>query len=152
MYLVDTSVLIDVLNGQHNAKTRTFDRLQEHNAPFGIAPYTYFELMQGVKSDIAAKKLAEYLSSVKRYWLPQTDSVYQQAAELYRRCRRAGVTPRFSIDMLIIQTALHHDLELLHNDNEFDRIKTVVNELRSSTYLANISSFRNREPTSANSR
>jgi predicted nucleic acid-binding protein len=130
MYLIDTSVLIDVLNERCNAKTQFFNRLEEHKLPYGITPYTYFELVQGVRSDSAAKKLVEYLASVKRYWLPQTDLAYQQAAELYRRCRKAGVTPRSSIDILIVQTALHYDLELLHNDNDFDHIKTVVNELR----------------------
>jgi predicted nucleic acid-binding protein len=130
MYLVDTSVLIDVLNGQHNAKTRLFDRLEDQKAPYGITPYTYFELVQGTRSDGAVKKLTEYLAPVKRYWLPQADSAYRQAAELYRRCRKAGVTPRSSIDILIVQTALHYDLELLHNDNDFDHIKTVVDELR----------------------
>jgi predicted nucleic acid-binding protein len=130
MYLVDTSVLIDVLNGQHNAKTQLFDYMEKQKVTYGITPYTYFELIQGVKSDASAKRLIDYLALVKRYWLPQTDATYQSAAELYRRCRKAGITPRSSIDILIVQTALHHDLALLHNDSDFDHIKTVINELR----------------------
>jgi predicted nucleic acid-binding protein len=130
MYLVDTSVLIDVLNEQHNAKTRLFDYLEEQKAPYGITPYTYFELIQGVRSDASVKRLIDYLAPIRRYWLPQTDITYQEAAGLYRRCRKAGVTPRSSIDVLIAQTALHYDLELLHNDSDFDHIKAAVNELR----------------------
>jgi predicted nucleic acid-binding protein len=130
VYLVDTSVLIDVLNNRHNEKTALFGRLEDYKVPYGITPYTCFKLIQGIKSEAAVEKMIVYLSSIPRYWLPQVDESYQAAAEIYRRCRRSGVTPRSSIDILIAQTAIHYDLELLHNDKDFDNIQTVITELR----------------------
>jgi predicted nucleic acid-binding protein len=130
MYLVDTSVLIDVLNNVNNGKAELFRRIESHHAPYGITPYTYFELLQGVREDRAFLRLKDYLDSIPRYRLPSDDSAYEQAANLYRRCRKAGITPRSSIDILIAQTAIHFDLELLHNDVDFDLMQTVIKELR----------------------
>jgi predicted nucleic acid-binding protein len=133
MYLVDTSVLINVLHGQQNAKTQLFERLERQDAPFGITLYTYFKFVQEVRCDALRRRLASRVIPVKRYWLPQTDAVCQATADLYRRCHEAGVAPRSSLGILIAQTALHHDLALLHNDSDFDRIKAVVSELRIAT-------------------
>jgi predicted nucleic acid-binding protein len=130
MYLVDTSVLIDVLNNADNGKAELFRRIESHSVPYGIAPYTYFELLQGVREDRVFLRLKNYLNSIPRYRLPSDDSAYEQAANLYRRCRKAGITPRSSIDILIAQTAIHFDLELLHNDIDFDLMQTVIKELR----------------------
>jgi len=40
--------------------------------------------------------------------------------------RKKGVTVRSSIDCLIVQTALEHDLLLLHEDRDFDEIAKIV--------------------------
>jgi predicted nucleic acid-binding protein len=130
MYLVDTSVLIDVLHGQQNAKTQLFEHLERQRIPYGITLYTHFKFVQEVGGDALKRKLTNRVIPAKRYWLPQTDAVCQAIAELYYRCHEAGINPRSSIGVLVVQTALHHDLMLLHNDSDFDRIKTVVDELR----------------------
>ncbi len=51
-------------------------------------------------------------------------------ASLYARCRRAGVTPRSTIDCLLAQIAIEHNLLLLHSDRDFPRIAAVVPELK----------------------
>ena len=45
-------------------------------------------------------------------------------------CRRAGVTLRSTIDCLIAQVALEHDLIVVHNDRDFDLLSGVVPEVR----------------------
>jgi predicted nucleic acid-binding protein len=55
---------------------------------------------------------------------------FEKAAENYHRCRKKGVTVRSTIDMLIAQTAIENDLYLMHNDNDFRNMATVIKELK----------------------
>ncbi|NJL30865.1 MAG: PIN domain nuclease [Phycisphaerales bacterium] len=54
---------------------------------------------------------------------------YVAAADIYRRCRKAGITPRSSIDCLIVQIALESEAGLLHADRDYLRIAQVVPDL-----------------------
>jgi hypothetical protein len=47
---------------------------------------------------------------------------YEVAADIYRRCRRAGQTPRSLTDCLIAAVAVRAGLPLLHADSDFDAI------------------------------
>ena len=47
---------------------------------------------------------------------------YIKAADLYRICRVKGLTIRSTIDLLIAQTAIEHNAELIHNDRDFEAI------------------------------
>ena len=51
---------------------------------------------------------------------------YAQAARIYFACCRKGITVRSTIDCLIAQIALEHDLFLLHNDSDFIAMATVI--------------------------
>jgi predicted nucleic acid-binding protein len=44
------------------------------------------------------------------------------AAALYRRCRRAGETPRQLTDCLIAAVAIRNDVPVLHRDRDYDAI------------------------------
>lgn len=50
---------------------------------------------------------------------------FEEAAELYRRCRTIGVTPSTS-DCLVAVCALAYEIPLLHDDRDFEQIKRVV--------------------------
>lgn len=47
---------------------------------------------------------------------------WELAAAVYRKCRRAGVTPRSQIDCLIAAVAIREDVEILHSERDFDAI------------------------------
>jgi predicted nucleic acid-binding protein len=47
-----------------------------------------------------------------------------KAADMYRGLRRRGITIRNSVDCMIAAVAIEHDLPLLHNDRDFDPMKT----------------------------
>ena len=51
---------------------------------------------------------------------------FEAAAEVFLACRNFGVTPRSSIDCLVVATALAHDATLVHNDRDFEQIKRVL--------------------------
>ncbi len=130
MYLVDTSVWLDFFRDRRNAAVRRFDEIIEQRVPFGISGIIYQEVLQGAASEEEFARLAAYLGT-QRFYQPR-DSVesYRHAAGLYFRCRRQGVTIRSSIDCLVAQTAIEHDIMLLHNDRDYVRIASVVRELK----------------------
>jgi predicted nucleic acid-binding protein len=47
---------------------------------------------------------------------------FELAAEIYRRVRRSGHTPRSSADCLIAAVCIRANVPLLHDDIDFDRI------------------------------
>jgi predicted nucleic acid-binding protein len=51
---------------------------------------------------------------------------FEGAARIYRRCRRAGVTPRGMIDCLIASVAWRTRATLLAHDVDLDRVARVV--------------------------
>ena len=52
-------------------------------------------------------------------------AVFDQAADLYRAARRAGLTVRSGVDCLIAACALRHGLEVLHHDRDYDTLARV---------------------------
>ena len=130
MILVDTSVLIDFLKGRENAKTELFANVLDRRLPFGIASYTYQEVLQGARDKQEYSKLKNYLSSQKIYFLPETIEAYERAANLFFSLRRQGVTPRSTVDILIARVAMEHNLLLLHNDRDFDALSEKVGGLK----------------------
>lgn len=129
MYLIDTSVWIDYFRGNENHATRCFVDILDKKLSFGITGLIYQEILQGAKSVTDFDKLTVYLST--QYFFHPTDEIitYQLAAQLYFSCRRIGLTPRSSIDCLIAQIAIEHNLILLHNDNDYEIIKQVAPQL-----------------------
>jgi predicted nucleic acid-binding protein len=53
-------------------------------------------------------------------------ATFEHAAQLYRTCRRRGVTVRKTIDCLIAALCIEEDVELFHNDSDFDAITRVA--------------------------
>ena len=126
MILVDTSVLIDHFKGNENEPTYCFREVLQQKAPFGITPVIYQEVLQGAKTKREYSVLNEYLST-QRFFHPKDQILsYAHAAHIYFDCRRKGITIRSTIDCLIAQIALEHELFLLHNDNDFDAIASIV--------------------------
>ncbi len=129
MYLIDTSVWIDYFRGIENEASRHFSAILDNKMSFGISGLIYQEILQGAKSRKDFDKLTAYLST--QCFFHPTDEVmtYELAAQLYFSCRRAGITLRSSIDCLIAQIAIEHNLILLHNDKDYELIKQVSPQL-----------------------
>ena len=131
MILVDTSVLIDFLKGADNRKTKLLEKVMLRDIPYGIASYTFQELLQGTRSENEFIKLKVYLSTQTVYSLPQNIQTYESAASLFLSLRRQGIEPGSTIDILIALTAIKNDLLLLHNDPDFDILAEKIPTLRS---------------------
>jgi predicted nucleic acid-binding protein len=51
---------------------------------------------------------------------------FETAARSYFLCRKKGVTVRSTIDCLISQIAIEHNLLLLHSDRDFDAMAQII--------------------------
>ena len=129
MILVDTSVLIDFFKDRRNPPVEKLEAIMERGFVFGINVYVYQELLQGTASQRDFKKLKSYLDTLTFFSLSSKDS-YASAAEIYFQCRQKGVTLRSTIDCIIAQITIENDLELLHNDNDFNRMSQVIPTLK----------------------
>ncbi|MFM7258852.1 MAG: PIN domain-containing protein, partial [Acidimicrobiaceae bacterium] len=57
----------------------------------------------------------------------KTESVdYDNAAAIYRACRKLGVTVRAQIDCLIAAIAIRTNTKIIHHDSDFDAIAQVT--------------------------
>jgi hypothetical protein len=78
-------------------------------------------VLAGARSDAHAAELRRLLLAMVH--LPVRGLVdFEAAAELYRECRRRGVTPRSLDDCLIAAVAIRDDVALLHHDRDYERI------------------------------
>jgi predicted nucleic acid-binding protein len=130
MVLVDTSVLIGYLKGIDREPFKKLDAIIENGIPFGINSLIYQEVLQGARNKKEFDELKEYLSSVHFYELKYGNESYERSAYLYFQCRKAGLTIRSTIDLVIAETAIENELFLLEDDNDYKAISRVVNDLK----------------------
>jgi predicted nucleic acid-binding protein len=126
MILVDTSILIDFFKGTKTPAGTYFKTVLERNIPFGITSLTYQEILQGADSEKEFERLQRYLGTQRFYHPKDPLQSFEAAAHIYFLCRRKGVTVRSTIDCLIAQIAIEHNLLLLHNDRDFDAMAKVI--------------------------
>ena len=126
MILVDTSVLIDFFKGYKSEAALRFKLVLEQGLNFGITSHVFQEVLQGAKSEKEYKLLRRYLET-QRFFHPKdpVDS-FAEAARIFFLCRKKGLTIRSTIDCLIAQIAMEHDLLLLHSDQDFDLMANVI--------------------------
>lgn len=129
MVLVDTSVFIAYLKGQHTHETTALEALMNQAAPFGITSVIYQELLQGVRTEREYSLLKEYLDTQRFFELLNGRESYAAAAKMFFRCQKKGITVRKSADLLIAQVAIENRLALLHADNDFTQLSRIERDL-----------------------
>ena len=130
MVLVDTSVMIDYLAGHENDAMMKFQYILDNQIPFGINPYIYQEVLQGVKTERDFERAKRYLDTQRFYSLKDEKESFASAAKIYFRCRKKGFTIGSTIDCLIAQTAIENSLFLLHKDSDFDNMAKIISDLK----------------------
>lgn len=128
MILIDASAFVEFLNRTGSREDILIAQLIRNDDPIALADITLTEILQGIKNDRECREVKTSLLTFPILCLKNTES-YISAAELYRKCRKKGLTIRSTIDILIAQIALEHSATLLHNDRDFDAIAQVC-ELR----------------------
>jgi len=118
MILVDTSAWIEYLRDTRSVECDHVTDLLESDAAIATCDTVLMEILAGAKSERQANDLLRLLERCHFYpTRPLFDST--GAADVYRRCRRSGVTPRRLNDCAIAAIALEHNLSVLHADRDF---------------------------------
>lgn len=116
MILVDTSAWVEFLRDTASPACARVDELLD--ADIATCHPIRMEVLAGARDD---RHLADLRGLLARASLVPTDPVdYEDAAALYRTCRRGGDTVRKLIDCLIAATAIRADVAVLHADSDFD--------------------------------
>ncbi len=115
--IVDSSVWIDFAR---DAKTPQVDLLTE--AVLGrTAMTTDVVRMEVLCGDTRVDLLGAALDGCEQLaQLPRTDA--EEAAAIFRTCRRAGATIRSLNDCLVAAIAIRNGVPVLHNDRDYDVI------------------------------
>jgi predicted nucleic acid-binding protein len=125
MILVDSSVWISFFNAQQTCQAEVLKTSIATDEDVCLSVHILMEILQGFRADKEFRQVYRYL-----VMFPIVDMrgrlAYVAAAQIYRRCRKNGITIRRGMDCVIAQTAIENDLELLHDDADFDRISSVI--------------------------
>jgi len=125
MILVDTSVWIDFLIGRDTPFRHRLHYLIETEEDICLTEIILTEILQGIKDDSDYALTRNYLLQFPFSSAKGLDT-YIAAADIYRKCRKAGKTIRKTVDCIIASIALENSLILLHNDSDFEIIKICV--------------------------
>lgn len=118
--LIDTSVWIDFFRGlpsRENAFLKDCLQRRDHVFVTGVVVQ---EILQGITDDSQHRSVREYLLLFSRIDAGFSD--YLDAADIYRKLRRRGLTVSSTVDCLIAALAIKHHISLLHRDSDFTLI------------------------------
>ena len=118
MIFVDTSAWIEFLRNTGSATCTAVDDLLGDE--IGICDVVSMEILAGARDEHHLRQLRGLLA--RATVVPMTPADYDEAAALYRRCRRNGEAVGKLIDCLIAAVALRSHAPLLHADADFDAL------------------------------
>lgn len=121
MVLVDTSVWVELFRRGSGLDLEAAVDLDEIVTCLPIVQ----EVLQGFDDPRAYEVARDALLAFPVVESPLAAEVFDQAIDLYRVARRAGVTVRSSVDCLIAACALRNSLTVLHADRDFTNLARV---------------------------
>ncbi len=114
--LIDTSAWVEFLRDTGSATCNRVDSLLESD--IGICDAVRMEVLAGARDERHLQDLRRLLALATV--LPTEPAHYDDAAVLFRRCRREGETVCKLIHCLIAAVAIGVDALVLHNDKDFE--------------------------------
>ena len=118
MILVDTSAWVEFLRDSGSPVCAHVDELLA--ADFATCPPIRMEVLAGARDERHLNDLRRLLARGSIVHTEPTD--YDEAAALYRSCRRGGETVRKLIDCLIAAVAIRAGTPVLHGDADFEAL------------------------------
>jgi hypothetical protein len=116
--LVDSSVWIDYFRGKSSPQAEKLDALLGDSL-LAVGDLILAEVLQGFGADRQHQRARKVLLDLHCIDLGGRE-IAVAAADLHRRLRAVGVTPRRTIDTIIATRCITDGLELLHSDRDFD--------------------------------
>ena len=121
MYLIDTSVWIDYFRSPPAVDLVDLGDFDD----FVVCLPVVQEVLQGIDRESVFVRTREALLAMPMVESPLTQGVVDEAIDLYRRARRAGITVRSGVDCLIAACALRHRLTVFHCDRDFTALSRI---------------------------
>jgi len=121
MILIDTTVWIDFFRGTDSPEKRTLEHLLQKGTMVAITDIILTEILRGIPHDKEYQMVKRQLNSFPCL-TAKAPRTFVHAADLYRRCRKKGVTIRSTVDCLIAAVCLEHETALLHHDSDFTQL------------------------------
>ena len=118
MILVDSSAWIEFLRDTGSTVCEAVDRLLGQEV--AVCDVISMEILAGARDESHLASLRRLLARAAMIRTRPTD--YEDAAALYRRCRRGGETVRKLVDCLIAAVAIRAGVAVLHQDADFDTL------------------------------
>jgi predicted nucleic acid-binding protein len=122
MSLIDTSAWIEYLR-QTGSRTN-FEVRRMLNNDAQICDVIRMEILAGARDQQHVAQLEKLLARATTIKTEPVD--YDNAAAIYRACRKLGVTIRAQIDCLIAAIAIRTNTKIIHHDSDFDAIAQVT--------------------------
>lgn len=125
MILADTSAWVEYDRATESGADLRVTDLLTSDGPLAVTEPVMMEVLAGARTDEREQDLRRLLL---RFELLQFDPVadFDGAVRIYRRCRRAGVTPRGLIDCMIASVAQRTGAALLAHDADMCRVAKVI--------------------------
>ena len=121
MVLVDTSAWIEVFR---KPARLAIESVVDFDDIVTCLPVVQ-EVLQGFTEEAAFRTARRAMLALPIVESPLRVAVVEEAVDLYRRARRAGLTIRSAADCLIAACAIRHDLTVLHADRDYPALARV---------------------------
>jgi predicted nucleic acid-binding protein len=122
--LADTSAWVEYDRATGSTVDQRLTVLVSTDGPLAVTEPVIMEVAAGASNDERGSDLRRLLLRSHLLGL-DVAADFDAAAVIYRRCRRAGVTPREMIDCMIVSVARRHGATLLAHDLDMDRVARV---------------------------
>lgn len=116
MILIDTSAWVEFLRDTGSPVCLLVEELLSDE--IATCDAVRMEVLAGARDEFHLRDLRRLLA--RAVLLPTRPTHYEEAASLYRHCRRQGETVRKLIDCLIASVAIGERIPILHRDVDFD--------------------------------
>lgn len=119
MILVDSSAWVELLRETGHPAHRTLRHHLEARASIATTEVVVMELLAGAGSTADRNRLRQRLLALPLLRLRGLPD-FENAADLYRTCRRRGETVRKLVDCLIAAVVIREGGTVLHADRDFE--------------------------------
>ena len=122
MSLIDTSAWIEYL--RQTGSRANIEVRRTLNVDPEICDVIRMEILAGARDQQHLTQLEKLLARATTIKTEPVD--YDNAAAIYRACRKLGVTIRAQIDCLIAAIAIRTNTKIVHHDSDFEAIAQVT--------------------------
>jgi predicted nucleic acid-binding protein len=124
MVVVDTTVWVDYLRGEHNPETDWLN-VELDRQRLGLTDLILCEVLQGIRDDLSFHRVLHELQKFHIFEMAGMELAIE-AARNFRRLRQQGHTVRKTIDCLIATFCLREGHSLLHRDRDFNAFEQIL--------------------------